>query len=168
MAFNELNIFQCIRTNSLLKFCKDCKGRTVTHPLISRRLVSWLSAFPRMPKTEHRRLVPSLATPCSVLCSTSPWYSGKSVRSGASWVLPRPCKLPFLPGARCADELQGTYPEHKNTPSEKKPEMIHIQLWRYKTIVVIKRQQQTAISKKKFFVHRVRARLPLSCLVKLR
>jgi len=29
-----------------------------------------------------------------------------------------------------------------------KPEIVEIQSWRYKTIVVIKRQQQTTISKK--------------------
>jgi len=56
----------------------------------------------------------------------------------------------FLPGARCAEVLQGTQPEHKNKPSEMKPEIIQLQSWRYKTIVVIKHQQQTTISKKKF------------------
>jgi len=43
------------------------------------------------------------------------------------------------------EELQGTHPEHKNKLSEMKPEIVQTQLWRYKTIVVMKRQQQTAI-----------------------
>jgi len=38
---------------------------------------------------------------------------------------------------------QGTHPGHK-----KKPEIAQTQSWRYKTIVVIKCQQQTTISKK--------------------
>jgi len=50
---------------------------------------------------------------------------------------------PPLPGARCAEELQGTHPEHKI-----KPEIVQTQSWRYNTIVVIQRQQQTTISKK--------------------
>jgi len=48
-----------------------------------------------------------------------------------------------------------------------KPEIVEIQSWRYKTNVVIKRQQQTTISNKqtnKFFVRRVRVRWPLCCL----
>jgi len=36
-----------------------------------------------------------------------------------------------------------THPEHNN-----KPEIVQTQSWRYKTIVVIKRQQQTTISQK--------------------
>ena len=42
------------------------------------------------------------------------------------------------------EELQGTQPEHK--PSEMKSELVQTQSWRYKTIVVIKHQQQTTIS----------------------
>ena len=50
----------------------------------------------------------------------------------------------FLPDARCTEELQGTHPEQQQKwTSEMKPE---IQSWRYKTVVVIKRQQQTTIS----------------------
>jgi len=49
----------------------------------------------------------------------------------------------FLPGARCADDLLGTHPEHKN-----KPEFVHTRSWRYKTTVVIKRQEQTTMSNK--------------------
>jgi len=33
-----------------------------------------------------------------------------------------------------------------------KPEIVEIQSWRYKTIVVIKRQQQTTISNKQSFI----------------
>ena len=47
-------------------------------------------------------------------------------------------------GARCAEELQGTHPEHKN----KKQKIVQTQSWRYKTIAVTKRQQQTTTSKK--------------------
>jgi len=54
----------------------------------------------------------------------------------------------FLPGARCAEEVQETHPGHKNKPSEMKPEIVNTQSWRYKTIVVPKRQQQTTMSKK--------------------
>jgi len=35
----------------------------------------------------------------------------------------------FLPGARCAEELQGTHPEHKKT-SQLKPEIVQTQWWR--------------------------------------
>jgi len=55
----------------------------------------------------------------------------------------------FLPGARCAEELQGTHPEHKNKPSEMKPDIVQTQSGCYKTIVVIKRQQQQPYQKKK-------------------
>ena len=43
----------------------------------------------------------------------------------------------------------GTHPEHTKNTSEMKPEIVQTQVWRYKTIVVIKRQQQTTISKKR-------------------
>jgi len=36
----------------------------------------------------------------------------------------------FLPGAWCAEELQGTHPEHKNKPSELKPEIVQTESWR--------------------------------------
>ena len=48
----------------------------------------------------------------------------------------------LLPGARCAEELQGSNPEHTNKPSEMKPEIAQTQSWRCKTIAVTKRQQQ--------------------------
>ena len=48
-----------------------------------------------------------------------------------------------LAGPRCTDELQGTHPEHKTNQKSYKT-----QSWRYKTIVVIQRQQQTTISEK--------------------
>jgi len=41
------------------------------------------------------------------------------VVSHLGWVLRRHCKLvlqPSYPGAQCAEELQGTYPEDKNKP----------------------------------------------------
>jgi len=47
----------------------------------------------------------------------------------------------FLPGAQYAEELQETHPEHKNKPSELKPEVVQTQFWCYRTIVVMKRQQ---------------------------
>jgi len=47
---------------------RNCYGRSITHPLKARHLISWLSAFPWMPGAEHRRLVPLLAKPCSVPC----------------------------------------------------------------------------------------------------
>jgi len=40
----------------------------------------------------------------------------------------------FLPGARCAEELQGSQPEHKNKSSEMKPEIIQIQSWCCKSL----------------------------------
>jgi len=58
---------------------------------------------------------------------TSTWSSGKCVRFGAGRSrVPRPGltlqigTVAFLPGARCAEVLQGTQPEHKNKPSEMK------------------------------------------------
>ena len=56
--------------------------------------------------------------------------------------------MAFLPSVQCAEELQGTYPERKNKPSETIPEIVQTQSWLYKTILVIKRQQQTTISQK--------------------
>jgi len=41
-----------------------------------------------------------------------------------------------LLGARGAEELQGTHPEHKNKPSEMKPEIVQTQSRRCKTIAV--------------------------------
>jgi len=98
-----------------------------------------------MPGADHLRLVHLLATPCSVLCSTSPWCSGKCVRFGAgrsrgrllagsyqdlvNWycslltrrtVYGRAAELPYT--IRCTEELQGTQSEHKtNQPSENEP-----------------------------------------------
>jgi len=54
------------------------------------------------------------------------------------------------PGARCAEELQGTHPEHKNKPSEMKPEIVQTQSWRYKAIAFIKRQQKNHHLNKKY------------------
>jgi len=51
-------------------------------------------------------------------------------------------------GARCTEELQGTQSEHKTNRVKMNPEIVQSQSWRYKTIVVIKRQQQTTISNK--------------------
>jgi len=56
------------------------------------------------------------------------------------------------------EELQGTHPEHKNKPSEMKPEIRQTQSCRYKTIVVIKRYQQNTKSKKEHEQQRWRAK----------
>jgi len=61
--------------------------------------------------------------------------------------------------------------QKKKKPSEMKPEIVQTQSWRYKTIAVIKRQQQTTISKKKSqsecrFLHL--RRLKLFCLYSVR
>jgi len=86
---------------------------------------------------------------------TSPWSSGKCVRFGASRSRPGLTKtleigtVAFSPGAQCTEELQGTQPEHRNQTEWKlNSEVVQTQSWRYKTIVVIKRQQQTTISNK--------------------
>ena len=120
------------------------------------------SAFLGMPGAEHRRPVRLLATSCSLVCSPARGL----VVSASAWVLPRPCKLVLQPsyqahGVRksCRELTQNN---NKKT-SELKPEIVEIQSWRYKTIVVIKRQQQTTISN--LFVRRVRVRWPLCCLV---
>jgi len=47
----------------------------------------------------------------------------------------------LLPGARCAEELQGTHPENTKM-REMKPEIVQTQSWCYKIIVVIKHQEQ--------------------------
>jgi len=44
--------------------------------------------------------------------------------------------------------VYGSAAGKKNNPSENEPRNCTTQIWRYKTIVVIKRQQQTTISNK--------------------
>jgi len=67
--------------------------------------------------------------------------------------IPKSGTAAFLPGTRCAEELQGTHPEHKNKSSVMKLEIVPIPSWRYKTTSAnlcepcsYKRQQQTTIS----------------------
>jgi len=69
--------FTCFALHSVQYFyafaianCKHCYGRSITHPLKVRHLISWWSAFPWMAWVEHRHLVTLHSTPCSVLCSS--------------------------------------------------------------------------------------------------
>jgi len=46
-----------------------CYDRTISHPLSSRHLISWRSAFPWISGAEYRRFVSWHATSCLVPCS---------------------------------------------------------------------------------------------------
>ena len=88
---------------------------------------------------------------------TSPWSSGKCVRFGAgrsrvrlfagcyqdlvNWC----CSL--LTRRTVCGRAAGNSPKPRKKTSQLKPDIVQTQTWRYKTIVVIKRQQQTTISK---------------------
>jgi len=142
--------------------CVVCYGRSTTQPL-KITAPSQSSAFLGMPGAEHRRPVRLLATSCSLVCSPARGL----VVSASAWVLPRPCKLVLQPSYQAHSVRKScrelTQNNNNKKTSELKPEIVEIQSWRYKTIVVIKRQQQTTISN--LFVRRVRVRWPLCCLV---
>jgi len=57
-------------------------------------------------------------------------------------VLPRPYKLVLQPSCQ-AHGVRKSCREHINIPSKLQPEIVQTQSWCYKTIAVIKRQQQT-------------------------
>jgi len=91
------------------------------------------------------------------LVRTSPWSSGKCVRFGAGrsrvrhWTGTYPdlvnwyCSL--LTRRTVCGRAAGNTPRPQKKPSGMKPEIAKTQLWRYKTIVVIKRKQPTTKSK---------------------
>jgi len=87
---------------------------------------------------------------------TSPWPRGKCVRFGAGrsrvrWVLPRPCKLVLRPSHQAhgvRKSCRELTPNIKTSRVKMKPDIVQTQPWCYKTIVVIKRRQQTTISNK--------------------
>jgi len=74
-----------------------------------------------------------------VIFKARPWSSGTCIGfdAGRSWVrLSAGCHqdlangtVAFLPRAWCAEELQGTHPEHKNKTSEMEPEIVLTLLW---------------------------------------
>jgi len=47
------------------------------------------------------------------------------------------------------EDQQGTHPEHKNIPSEMKPEIVLTQSWCYKTIAVINQSANNKTSYQK-------------------
>ena len=120
----------------------------ITHLCSKRLSLRWFRFLVKLRKI--RAAVTFLDQPLGpvVSASASVLVGPRGLSAGSYQDLIKIGTAAFLPGARCAEELQGTHPEHRNKPSELKAEIVQTQSWRYKTVVVIKRQQQTTISNK--------------------